>query len=335
MANNDDALGSVLWLVAGGAAGYATGRWLVGRRLPRRAVSDAHTALIGTSNSGTLATTLPALTTTVPQRSRALGAGPVHSYGGPSGEMRPVDPYAEVPSSATTASSPASSIGNGPITRPSQIDSRSATQPSEQAAPVTRSPSAAFATSPRVRRFDPVFDRYRGDLPLEYVRALVERESDGQPSARTGRAIGLMQIVPVVLADYNKRHGTAYQSEHLVDPATNVAIGCELLQRIVVSYRKNHPRITNLQADWGNLRFVELLTFGWNAGYSEAAGVGRVARYLEGLGAFDITIDQVSAHAQVAGASRHLSNSAKVGWCKSVVALYQRERALGRTFPSS
>lgn len=67
--------------------------------------------------------------------------------------------------------------------------------------------------------------------------------------------------------------------------------------------------------------------YGWNAGFSERAGVGRVVSYLEKLGAADVDIDQVHAHARLAGASRHLSNEAKVRWCKSVVTLYQRERA--------
>lgn len=219
------------------------------------------------------------------------------------------------------------------MSRPSEL---SAAPVVPNPTPNAPAPRAVFATKPRVRRFDPVFDRYRGDLPIEYVRALVERESDGQPKARTGSAIGLMQIVPVVLADYNKRHGTTYGSEHLTDPAINVAIGCELLRLIVASYRRHHPRIASLQADWNNPRFVELLTLGWNAGYSEAGGVGRVARYLERLGAVDIDIDQVSAHAKHAGATKHLSNPAKVAWCKGVVALYQRERALARAaFTSS
>jgi len=194
-------------------------------------------------------------------------------------------------------------------------------------APSSRSATPTFATSARVRRFDPVFGRYRGDLPIEYIRALVERESNGQPAVRAGSAIGLMQIVPVVLADYNKRHGTAYTSAHLTHPDTNVAIGCELLHIIVRAFAQNHPRIRTLQTDWTNPRFVELLTFGWNAGFSEAAGVGRVSRYLEQLGAVDIDIDQVSAHARLAGASKHLSNPAKVAWCKSVARLYERERA--------
>jgi len=192
-------------------------------------------------------------------------------------------------------------------------------------------PRAPVSISSRLpRRFDAVFDRYRGSIPIEYLRALVSRESSFSPLARAGSAIGLMQITPVVREDYNKRHGTPYQPEHLYDPTINVAIGCDLLRRIIASYRRFHPRIPSLQENWDNPQFAALLTLGWNAGFSEAGGVGRVARYLEQLGAVDMTIDQVATHAKLAGASKHLSNPAKVAWCKSVVALYQRERALVR-----
>jgi soluble lytic murein transglycosylase-like protein len=318
MSNHDDALGSALWLVAGGAAGYAATRWLVAPHVGKLAPAK----LIASSSSAVAALPAP----------RALSAGP-------SGDMRPIDPYADAasptatPAIATTAPIRTTTI-DGPITMPSQLEISMPSSTASETRPATSAPAiqpiVQFATSPRVRRFDAVFQRYRGTIPIEYVRALVERESDGQPNVRAGSAIGLMQIVPVVLDDYNKRHGTAYRSDHLTNPATNVAIGCELLRIIIESYRKNHPRIRTLQADWNSPQFVELLTFGWNAGFSEAGGVGRVARYLEGLGAVDITIDQVAAHAKLAGASKHLSNMAKVAWCKSVVALYLRERAAVR-----
>lgn len=331
MSNDDDTLGSMLTLLAGGAAGYAAGRWVVAPWLATRGREDV-------------------------TKRRALSAGPVDPYTGPSGAMQPIDPYAEAPRAPTiVTTTPIAPKGDGPVMSPSAVlptptapkidgpitsPSQSPTTPSPLTGPVTSPsqvavstpivlPSAGgHATSARVRRFDAIFERYRGSLPIAYVRALVERESDGRPDVRTGSAVGLMQVVPVVLADYNKRHGTAYQTAHLYDPATNVAIACELLRMIADGYRKNHPRIPNLQPAWTNPRFVELLTFGWNAGFSEAGGVGRVVRYLERLGAIDVTLDQVSAHAQLAGASKHLSNPAKVAWCKSVVALYQRERAL-------
>lgn len=331
--SNDQPFGTVLSLVVGGAAGYAAGRWIVEPWLATRTASK--------------------------QVARRSGV-PLDPYAGPSGSMQPIDPYSDAPSIATTpvvetppvVTTPSEPPTVGPITSPSQVqtgptDPGPITSPSQVATtsgPIT-SPSQTDGTSPpkpgvtvagagnsaissRVRRFDAVFERYRGSIPLAYLRALVDRESNGRPDVRTGSAVGLMQIVPVVLADYNKRHGTAYQSAQLVDPATNVAIGCELLRIIANSYRKNHPHVANLQTDWNNPRFVELLTFGWNAGFSEAGGVGRVARYLEKLGTVDITLDQITAHARVAGASKHLSNAAKVAWCKSVVALYMRERAL-------
>ena len=82
-----------------------------------------------------------------------------------------------------------------------------------------------------------------------------------------------------------------------------------------------------MQTDWDNPRFVELVVFGWNAGYSEAGGVGRVARYLEAQGRGDeVTIDAVFDAAKAAGASRHLSNDAKRRWSKGVAAAYFRER---------
>ncbi len=317
MSNDDNSLASALWIVVGGAAGYAAGRFVVDPWLATRP------KLLHASSSSALAT-LPAQRPPV-RATRALGAGPsgsmqpIDPYGpavnevvgtphtGPSGEMRPIDPYAdatpsiapvtvsivpttstpppadgpitrppEFPSVATPSTSgpitrpsevPSgpSSIASSPITMPAQVDTIRPTELTAPANPVTSSelaPRAAFATKPRVRRFDDVFERYRGELPIEYVRALVERESDGRKAARTGGAIGLMQIVPVVLADYNKRHGKGIRSEQLVAPAVNVAIGCDLLRLIIASYRKHHPRTPSLQVDWNDPRFVELLTFG-------------------------------------------------------------------------
>lgn len=350
MSNDDNTLASALWLVVGGAAGYAAGRFVVGPLLADRSKKS-------------LGSTLPSAFP--PERpARALGAGPgtmqpIDPYGptvvdGSSGGMWPIDPYADATPSITpitpvpTTTSPTTNTptpADGPITQPPKLPSVVApntsgpiTTPQIASSPnklaPTKStgpaPSVAFATKARVRRFDAVFARYRGDLPIEYVRALVERESDGWPSVRAGNAIGLMQIRPVVLADHNKRHGTAYRSEHLTDPAINVSIGCELLRLIIESYRKNHPNTPSLQADWNNPRFVELLTLGWNAGYSEAGGLGRVARYLEQVGVRDLDLDLIAAYARTAGATKHLSNPAKLAWCKSVAVLYQRERALAR-----
>jgi hypothetical protein len=341
MANdNQDALTTGALFLGSGAAGYAIGRWIVARWL------DHQGAQTMTASAPTPVTTPPlALPPATHSSTNTPAVPPKVSPKPPTNHGR--DPSVPVTSPSQVAQGPVTSpsqvtpqgpvtspsqVTQGPVTSPSQVTQGPVTSPSQVAqGPVTsplqgNGPSAAV-TAPRglSRRFDPVFERYRGSIPIEYLRALVERESATNPNARTGQTRGLMQIVPVVLDDYNKRHGTTYQPEHLFDPPINVAIGCELLRLIVDSYQRNHPHVPNLQADWANLRFVELLTFGWNAGFSESGGVGRVAGYLERRGITDVTIDLVHRTAGVAGASSHLSNAAKVRWCKSVAALYQRE----------
>lgn len=179
---------------------------------------------------------------------------------------------------------------------------------------------------PLSKKFDELFARFGGRIPVAYLRALAQRESSTNPEEASGPAWGLLQVVEVVRRDFNRRNGTRFRRQHLLDPETNVRIATDLLNRIIESYEHNHPNVPNLQADWHNSRFVELLTFGWNAGYSERGGVGKVARYMEAKGdAAGVTIDTVFDSAKPAKASRHLSNPRKVRWCKSVARLFREQ----------
>lgn len=179
------------------------------------------------------------------------------------------------------------------------------------------------------RKFDPVFRKYRGRLPVAFMRALAERESGMDPSDAVAPAYGLMQVVPSVRESWNERKGESWTQDDLLDPDLNVRIAADLLNRIVVAYGK-HPD-PNMQEDWSNPEFVNLLVAGWNSGYSEAAGVGRVARYLESRG-IPVTHDAVFRYAAAAGGTRHLQNDRKRLWQKSVTRLYflQPDRPAGR-----
>ena len=212
---------------------------------------------------------------------------------------------------------PSPDVTDGPVTSPAQID------------PIAGSIEPPSDPRPS-RRFDRIFDRHRGSIPIEYLRALAMRESDMNPEERSGPAWGLMQIVEAVRTHYNQARGTKHTREDLLDPEINVAIACWLLRLIIRSYAKHHPDVPHLRADWDNPRFAELVTFGWVAGYSARGGVIRVVSYLKERHDTDITIDRVHQHANAAGASRHLSNPRKVAWSKGVVRLYQRERAATR-----
>ncbi len=168
-------------------------------------------------------------------------------------------------------------------------------------------------------RYDPIFREFAGRVPVAYLRALAKRESNMDPGDTHDPAWGLMQVVEKVRTSHNARRGTAYGRRDLLDPAVNVKIASDLLNRIVAAYGK-HPS-PNLKEDWTNPEFVKLVTAGWNSGYSEAAGVGYVARWLEERG-LPVTHDTVFDYAGQAGGTRHLQNPVKRGWQKTVSDLY-------------
>jgi len=152
------------------------------------------------------------------------------------------------------------------------------------------------------------------------------------PRLCSGPAWGLLQVIEVVRADFNQRAGTRYTRQDLLDPAVNVTIAATTLALIVKSYARNHPNVANMRTDWNNPQFAALVAFGWNAGWSERAGVGRVATYLEQRG-IEVNINNVHRCASEAGASKHLANPRKVAWAKSVAKQYFRELAEDGTPP--
>jgi len=192
-----------------------------------------------------------------------------------------------------------------------------------------RRPGPDSTTTPIPRTFDPIFARHGQGIPVAFLRALAWNESRHDPrvTSRRSSATGLLQIIDVVRADHNRLHGTAYTRADLHDPVINVTIAASALRRIVQSYARNHPEVRNLLEDWNNFRFAELLTQGWNAGWSERAGLGRVARYLEQLRTTNITAALIQQHARAAGATPHLADPARLAWAQKVARAYAAGRA--------
>ncbi len=172
--------------------------------------------------------------------------------------------------------------------------------------------------------YDAVFARHAGGIPIAYLRALAMRESGMNPRATANAssanaARGLLQVVGVARTEYNRVKGTSIQPDDLWDVDTNVKIAAWLLRTIVAAYAR-HPS-KNLKTDWSNPEFVRLLTAGWNAGYSEGGGVGKVASYLEARGQ-PVTHASVVASAGAAGAVDVLGRADRAAWHRSVADLY-------------
>ncbi len=177
------------------------------------------------------------------------------------------------------------------------------------------------------RRFDDLFRQHGQRIPVPYLRALAHAESGMNPND----ALGLINVVPVALADFNRRHPEATVApSQMREPANNIRVAADTLRTIIASYERNHGDIKNLRENWQNPRFVELASFGWNAGFSERAGVGRVVRALKDrkVPAADVTIDAVFRAAPgIAGVAEHLSNPRKLAYSKGVAATFFHERS--------
>lgn len=165
-------------------------------------------------------------------------------------------------------------------------------------------------------------------MPVPFMRALAYNESSMNPLESRDPAWGLMQVVPAVRESYNRRFGTVYTQRDLLDPQTNVRVASELLNRIARQYQAKHGADPNMRVNWGNPEFVKLVVAGWNSGYSEAAGVGRVAGFLRQRG-LPVTHDNVFKFASQAGATRHLQNPTKYNWQRKVSNTFYAEGGPG------
>jgi soluble lytic murein transglycosylase-like protein len=176
--------------------------------------------------------------------------------------------------------------------------------------------------------WDPVIERYAGQVPVAFIRALVHGESggDSQKENPASHAAGLLQITDIVRKDWNSAHEDAPVSRtDLFDPEINVRIGAALLNRIAQVYR-HHP---TLRPDWNSRRYAELVALGWNAGYSDRGGVGLAVTELEAAGAkpADVTVDSVArVAAGLPSASRFVSRADRVAYAKAVADLYLGSR---------
>lgn len=115
--------------------------------------------------------------------------------------------------------------------------------------------------SSNARRWEPVaqaeLDRHKCPLPVDLVLALIDRESSGIPGIvnATSGAMGLMQVMPVVVRDYNAATGDGITRGELTgktdaDAEKQIRIGVWVLLRFWRSaYKYLSGRTSVMKAD--------------------------------------------------------------------------------------
>lgn len=176
-------------------------------------------------------------------------------------------------------------------------------------------------------QYDSIIERYRGAIPLAFVKSVIYYESSFNPNNRTGSYIGLMQLGPSVREDYG------ISEADCLNPEINIRVGCAKLNTIVKAY----SRSSNMRPDWSSVDYAALVYLGYNAGSSASAGVQYVTDILGRL-AIKPTPDTVYA-AVIAGqapnATSQLRNRAKIDYSKKVAYGYMDASSISLTSPEN
>jgi hypothetical protein len=175
--------------------------------------------------------------------------------------------------------------------------------------------STGTTTSP----YEPIFAKYAGAIPQAYLRTLSYKESGFRADVvhPQSNATGLFQITSTCLQGFNKAKGTAYKLAQLKDPTLNTIVAVFHLGHVVDAY----SRVRSLAPNWGNQRWLELLTLGWNAGHNAIIGL---ATQMEkaGLAPERITVDSASQLARATGKAKYVAEPDRVAWSKTVATMF-------------
>lgn len=153
-------------------------------------------------------------------------------------------------------------------------------------------------------------------IPVDLVLAIIQGESAGDERRVYKAARGLMQITPVVWKDQVDRFGAPITTDaQLFDPQTNLQLGRKTLQHVVTVLRRY------VQPNWDDRVWVESVIAGWNAGYSDKQGLGRVYQYLRQRGR-PLNVDEAAKVAVDAGAKRYLSEPRRRRFWRIVAGHY-------------
>lgn len=182
------------------------------------------------------------------------------------------------------------------------------------------------------RDFDNIFEKYRGDIPISYLRALAMLSSGMNPKKSFKNSGGLFMISKPALDVYDLKHPkqvpiNGRKVTDLADPGLSTRIAVWILTNIKQYYARNFPKC--LSVDWNNLAFVGLLTYGYKVGYTKSKGIGEAMAVIEGQKGKKCTVDNVANMAKMLKMDESKYSPSVVNFAKNVANLYSID--LGKT----
>jgi hypothetical protein len=172
------------------------------------------------------------------------------------------------------------------------------------------------------RNFDSTFEKYRGSIPLEYLRALAIVSGGGEfkPNNSSSDAAGLFMISPGALAAYGTSVGRTYRPTDLADIQLSTQVVVWLINNVKNYFSLNYPK--SLGENWEKPNYVAVVTLGFKVGHSENGGVGDAAKIIESLYPEKMSVDSIAEVAKLKGHASYIYSPKWTSFAKDVANLY-------------
>jgi hypothetical protein len=167
--------------------------------------------------------------------------------------------------------------------------------------------------------YDSVFEKYRNNIPLNFLKALATKASGLNTNKSTNYGAGLFMISNAVLDAFNSKMKTTYKATDLVDPSVNTQMAVYVINNIVGYYAANYPK--TMIENWNNPEYVALVVHGYNNGYKEPKGVGAAIKAVENAAPGKMSLDTVAQAAKTLSLSPEMYSAGGLAFAKNVASL--------------
>lgn len=167
--------------------------------------------------------------------------------------------------------------------------------------------------------YDSVFEKYRNNIPLNFLKALATKASGLNTNKSTNYGAGLFMISTAVLDAFNAKMKTSYKATDLADPGVNTQMAVYVINNIVSYYAANYPK--TMIENWNSPDYVALVVHGYNNGYKEPKGVGVAIKAVEKTAPDKMSVDTVAQAAKTLGLAPSMYEAGGLAFAKNVASL--------------
>lgn len=172
--------------------------------------------------------------------------------------------------------------------------------------------------------YDGVFEKFRGSIPLSFLRVLAFSQSQMNTKKSIQDSAGLFMISEAAMKAYDKKFPSfmppsPHKLTDLTNPSFNTAIAVWIISNIVKYYATRYPK--TMTENWNSPLYVAIIAYSFTVGYSEPKGVGSALKKFESNPS-KLSLDSLAQVAKELGLGKAKYNANVLNRARNVGNLY-------------